>query len=148
MQQRTLKNRQTGRRGQRRGQLAPRFAPSVSRAPRQESPTAADLSTAGVEDPVRQTFRGKKLPKQDDLKIVEGIGPKIAELIQEAGITTWAALATADPAQLQQILEDAGPRFRMHNPQTWPKQAQLAHEGKWQQLEQWQDELDGGKPPE
>ena len=117
------------------------------------APAASLLSTsatstvdgAGGEDPVKQTYRGKKLPKQDDLKIVEGIGPKIEELFHAADINTWQSLATADPERLSQILKDAGPRFQMHNPETWPNQARLAAEGKWQELEQYQDLLDGGR---
>jgi len=109
------------------------------------SGNSATSDLAGDEDPVKQTFRGKKLPKQDDLKIVEGIGPKIEELFHAANINTWQALAAAEPERLSQILKDAGPRFQMHTPDTWPHQAQLAAEGKWQELEQYQDHLDGGR---
>lgn len=118
------------------------------------SPTAAvaqaktDAAVAGEENPVNATFRGKKLPKKDDLKIVEGIGPKIAELFQADGISTWEQLSKADPERLKEILSAAGPRYRIHNPETWPAQAKLASEGQWQELETYQDVLDGGRPPE
>lgn len=118
---------------------------AAARSPDATSP--ADSAAGGEEDPVKTTFRGKKLPKQDDLKIVEGIGPKIEQLFHDAGINTWAALAKADPEQLTQILRDAGPRFQMHNPATWPAQANMAAEGQWQKLEQYQDELSGGREP-
>ena len=81
----------------------------------------------------------------DDLTKVEGIGPKINELFQNAGIRTFADLAAATEEQLKQILVDAGPRFASKNPGTWPRQAELAAEGKWDELKAWQDELDGGK---
>jgi len=42
-------------------------------------------------------------------------------------------------------LEAAGSQFKMHDPTTWPKQSQMAHEEKWDELKKWQDELDGGK---
>ena len=87
---------------------------------------------------------GKKV-KQDDLKIVEGIGPKIEELLHNAGITTWAELAAADVEKVRQILDEAGSKFNMHDPATWGKQAQLAHEGQWEALATYQDELKGGK---
>lgn len=112
----------------------------------EKTSATSEPSLAGVEDRVKQTFKGKKLPKQDDLKIVEGIGPKIEELFRADGIETWKQLSQADPSRLQKILEDAGPRFRMHNPATWPQQAALADDGKWQELEQLQDDLDGGRP--
>ncbi len=80
--------------------------------------------------------------KPDDLKKVEGIGPKIAATLNEAGITTFAELAKTKPAKISEII--AGVRGN-HVPDTWPKQAKLAAEGKWEELKKWQDELDGGK---
>jgi large subunit ribosomal protein L27 len=87
---------------------------------------------------------GKKV-KQDDLKLVEGIGPKIEELMHAAGITTWAELAAAPIEKLEAILDEAGPRFRIHDPATWGKQAAMADAGQWQELETYQDELKGGR---
>jgi predicted flap endonuclease-1-like 5' DNA nuclease len=90
------------------------------------------------------TVMGKKI-KQDDLKIVEGIGPKIEELYHNAGIKTWKALSETATSVSQKILDDAGSRYTIHNPETWAKQALLAYEGKWQELKDWQDSLDGGR---
>ncbi|WP_413776746.1 50S ribosomal protein L27 [Haliscomenobacter sp.] len=87
---------------------------------------------------------GKKV-KQDDLKLVEGIGPKIEELMHAAGITTWAELAAAPIEKLEAILDEAGPRFRIHDPATWSKQAAMADAGQWEELETYQDELKGGR---
>jgi len=87
---------------------------------------------------------GKKV-KQDDLKLVEGIGPKIEELMHAAGITTWAELAAAPIEKLEAILDEAGPRFRIHDPATWGKQAAMADAGQWEELESYQDELKGGR---
>jgi large subunit ribosomal protein L27 len=82
---------------------------------------------------------------EDNLKIVEGIGPKIEQLIKDRGIKTWAQLSETPVETLQSILHDAGSRYTMHNPGTWPRQAKLAAEGKWEELEVLQKELDGGK---
>lgn len=82
--------------------------------------------------------------KMDDLKIVEGIGPKIAELLNNAGITTWAGLADTPVEKIQEVLEAAGSRFALANPGSWPRQAGLAANGKWDELARLQDELDGG----
>ena len=87
---------------------------------------------------------GKKV-NQDDLKLVEGIGPKIEELFHEAGIKTWTALSETSIERCKEILDAAGERFQIHNPGTWPKQCELMYEGKWQELKEWQDKLDGGK---
>jgi len=83
--------------------------------------------------------------KPDDLKIVEGIGPKIEELFHNAGIMTWKDLSETSPDKLREILRAAGSRFQMHDPATWPEQARLAAEGKWEELEEYQDFLQGGR---
>ncbi len=81
----------------------------------------------------------------DDLKKIEGIGPKIEQLLKEADIKTFAALAAAKVDRLKAILADAGNRYATHDPTTWPQQAEMAAAGKWDELKKWQDELDGGK---
>lgn len=90
------------------------------------------------------SFMGKKIAL-DDLKIVEGIGPKIEELYHNAGIKTWKALSETSTEKSQSILIAAGERYSVHNPSTWARQAELAYHGKWQELKEWQDALDGGK---
>ncbi len=87
---------------------------------------------------------GKKI-KADDLKVVEGIGPKIEELLHNAGITTWAALADAELETIQSVLDEAGSNFRIADPGTWSQQARLAADGQWEELEQLQDSLKGGR---
>ena len=84
----------------------------------------------------------KSTKKGDDLKKIEGIGPKIAETLVAAGIVTFADLAKAEPANISEII--AGVRGN-HVTDTWPKQAEMAAEGKWDELKTWQDELKGGK---
>jgi predicted flap endonuclease-1-like 5' DNA nuclease len=87
---------------------------------------------------------GKKI-KQDDLKIVEGIGPKIEALYFKAGIKTWKALSETPVEKSQAILNEAGENFALHNPGSWAKQALMAFEGKWAMLKEWQDTHKGGK---
>ncbi len=82
---------------------------------------------------------------KDDLKIVEGIGPKIEEILNAAGINTFSELENTDVEKLKATLAEAGGQYKSHNPTTWPKQAGLAAAGKWDELKKWQDELDGGK---
>jgi len=74
--------------------------------------------------------------KPDDLKKIEGIGPKIASTLVEAGIATYADLAKAKPAAISEII--AGVRGS-HVTDTWPAQAKLASDGKWDELKKWQD---------
>ncbi|MFZ1703583.1 MAG: helix-hairpin-helix domain-containing protein [Saprospiraceae bacterium] len=82
---------------------------------------------------------------KDNLTKIEGIGPKIAEIFNNAGILTFAHLAAADVEQLKNLLSEAGPRFTAHDPTTWPQQATFAADGKWDELKAWQDTLDGGR---
>ncbi len=86
-----------------------------------------------------------KAIKQDDLKVVEGIGPKISEMFQNAGITTWKALSETAVARCQEVLDGGGERYRVHDPASWPMQSKMAYEGKWAELAKWQDEHDHGK---
>ncbi len=84
-------------------------------------------------------------PATDDLKKVEGIGPKIAGLLNDAGINTFADLGKAKITTLREVLANAGKRYQMHDPKTWSKQAKLAAKGKWDELKALQDVLNGGK---
>jgi hypothetical protein len=79
----------------------------------------------------------------DDLKRIEGIGPKISSVLAAAGIKTFGQLADADVGRLQQVLTDAG--MTLADPGSWSEQARLAAAGDWTALEKLQDELQGGR---
>lgn len=83
----------------------------------------------------------------DDLKKIEGIGPKVAEILTENGIATFAALADTAAEKIKGILSEKGGTYAAMDPTTWPAQSKMAAEGKWDELKKWQNELDGGKPP-
>jgi len=102
-------------------------------------------STLAAFDPKLAFSVMRKKIKQDDLKVVEGIGPKIEALYHAAGITTWKQLAGTPVEQSRSILLTGGRRFVMHNPETWAQQAELAVAGKWQELKEWQNKLHGGR---
>ena len=76
------------------------------------------------------------------MKKIEGIGPKIASTLAEAGIKTFADLAKAKPAKISEIIAEVRGN---HVTDTWPAQAKLAADGKWDELKALQDKLDGGK---
>lgn len=110
---------------------------------------AAGGDTADVEpelifdgDAAKAVF-GKKI-KADDLTVVEGIGPKISELYNNAGISTWYQLSKTPVEKSQEILNGGGSRFLMHKPTSWAKQAGMAFRGEWKELLHLQDILDGG----
>jgi len=79
----------------------------------------------------------------DDLKRIEGIGPKFSEVLGQAGITTFAQLAGTGVERLKQIIQKAG--LRLADPTTWPEQAKWAAAGDWDGLERLQSELKGGR---
>ena len=82
---------------------------------------------------------------EDDLKVVEGIGPKIEELLKNAGIFSFVSLATSTPETIKEILNEAGDRYKMHDPGSWPNQAAFAAQGRWEELDQLKDQLKGGR---
>ena len=82
---------------------------------------------------------------EDDLKVVEGIGPKIESILKASGIHSLGVLADTGTERLREILDEAGSRFKSHNPKTWAVQAGLAADGKIAELKAWQKELKGGK---
>ncbi|MCB0527672.1 MAG: hypothetical protein H6565_12220 [Lewinellaceae bacterium] len=84
---------------------------------------------------------------KEDLTVVEGIGPKIQELLYQYGIQTYRQLAETDVAKLKEILAAAGPQLAMHDPGTWPSQANLAANDQWEALKSIQGFLKGGKKP-
>lgn len=81
----------------------------------------------------------------DDLTRITGIGPKISNILQTAGIRTYAGLGKLEPHQLEQILEEAG--LRAANTSTWPEQARLAARGDWETLESLKHMRRGSRNP-
>lgn len=98
---------------------------------------------AAAATPKKET--AKEEASADDLTKVEGIGPKMAGVFNAAGINTFAELAAKTAEELKAILDAAEGNFAAHDPGTWPEQAKMAADGKWDELKKWQDELDGGK---
>lgn len=100
---------------------------------------------SGGKKPESRMAMGATAGKKDDLKKVEGIGPKIEKLMNAAGITTFKELAEAPLDKIQKILDEAGPRYRVADPGTWSQQAALAAKGNWDELKTLQDNLSGGR---
>jgi len=86
----------------------------------------------------------KKAVKADDLLKIEGVGPKASDALVAAGMDTFAKIAKAKPEAISSILSDSSSYLAHLDPTTWPKQAALAAEGKWDELKAMQDELNGG----
>ena len=109
-------------------------APAAAEAPAKEEPKKVEAKAAPT---------AKKVTPEDMTKI-EGVGPKTAEALHANGITTYAALAKAAPDAIKTLLTEASPRLAHLEPASWPKQAQMAADGKWEELKEWQDNVKGG----
>lgn len=115
-------------------------APATPKA----APKPAASKVADVIDLTAAKKAGFALKNANDLTVVEGIGPKINELFNNAGVKTFAQLAKQSVAQMRKVLDDGGSRFRIANPSTWAQQAALAADNKWDELKKLQDNLSGG----
>ena len=102
----------------------------LSKIPLKEKPLKKTIKKASAK-PIAKTV---KKSKKDDLKKIEGIGPKIATILTENGLGTFEKLSKASVKVLEGILKEAGSRYAMHKPNSWPKQAKLASADKWDEL--------------
>ena len=133
---------------------APTSAATAKAAPKPSAakPAAAPAATASkaapkmaaVIDLAAAKKAGFALKNANDLTVVEGIGPKINELFNNAGVKTFVQLAAQNVTQMRKVLDDGGSRFRIANPSTWAQQAALAADNKWEELKKLQDNLSGG----
>jgi len=114
-------------------------------APKNETKKAEPKAKAAPKAAAKKPAEKKATGKADDLKKIEGIGPKIKELFHSHNVTTWKDLANCTVEKCKEVLKSGGKRFEIHKPGTWPKQAEMAAKGEWQKLKDWQDQLNGGK---
>ena len=127
---------------------AAKSAPATKPVVTPEKKAAAKKPAAKKAEPKKSAVKKaatKKASQSDDLKKIEGIGPKIAGLLNEAGISSFDELAKASEKQIADVLQEAGARFRLAKHDTWQEQAKLAAAGKTDELKKLQDELKGGK---
>ena len=115
---------------------------AAPKAEKVEAPKAEKLVEATEEKAVKAPKASKK---GDDLTIVEGVGPKAAEALVTAGIDTFVKLAAASAEEVKAILDASSNKVQHLDPTTWAQQAQLAADGKMDELKKLQDELNGGK---
>ena len=126
------------------GAKAAKKAESKQEAPKKEAAPKAEAKKAAPKAEAKKAAP-KAAAKGDDLRKIEGIGPKTAEHLNNAGITSFAALAEASVERIREILEEAGPRYKSIDPTSWPVQARMAADGQWAELKKWQEENGGSK---
>ncbi len=103
--------------------------------------TDLDLATESKFEKLAAKKLGFSSANPHDLKVIEGIGPKVEKLLKAAGLNTWNDLAAATPEALTAILAEAGDRYRLADPASWPAQAERAAAGEWQELSQLRHRL-------
>ena len=113
-------------------------------APEVVEEVAAVAEAPVVEEKKEEAPAKEEKAKADDLTKVEGVGPKAAEALVNAGLESFAKLAKADAEKIKEILTEASSRMAHLDPTSWPKQAQMAADGKWDELKEWQDNVKGG----
>jgi len=116
-------------------------APAKKETAEKKAASTAKASTTKKAAPKKAAA---KKTGADDLTKIEGIGPKAAQALTDAGLATFADVAKSTPTKIKKILDEAEGRFGAMVPDTWPKQAKLAAADKWDELKKWQDEMDGG----
>lgn len=127
--------------------LADAFAPTPAPVPDAVGLSASEVSAhVRVVDVASARAAGFNIRHMDDLTVIEGIGPRIADLLQSNGIGSFAELAQQRVEDLVAILDAGGASFRLANPQTWPVQARLAADNLWKDLKSMQREMIGGLP--
>ncbi len=131
-------------RGARRVGLVPCPEAAPAAPPVEPAPEPIEITAfAAPEESVTPPEAVEVAAPPDDLRRIEGIGPKVAALLGDAGISTYAQLAAAAPDHLREVLQAAGLRFM--DPATWPEQATLAAQGDWEGLATLQGALKGGR---
>ena len=123
-------------------------SPAISGPPSSSPPTVTGAAASGAgssELAAAAAVIGKRITI-DDLTVIEGIGPKIADLCRGIGISTWSDLAETEVSLLRTMLNDAGQRFKAHDPSSWPQQAALLAAGAWDEFAALNERLDGGRP--
>lgn len=121
--------------------------------PKQETTTLGEISALAslksaeikTEKATTKVSTIKSSEERDDLKVIEGIGPALERLLNENGIFSYDQLANHKVSLLEEILDKAGPRFRVHVPETWPEQAGLLRDGKTDAFKALTERLKGGR---
>ncbi len=121
---------------------AEKTEPAAESSP--EKPEAGKQEEAETTTAASETTTQDDDQQTDDLTKIEGMGPKAAEALVNSGMETFAKLAKAKPEKIKEILTEANSRMSHLDTNSWPKQAKMAADGKWEELKEWQDNAKAG----
>lgn len=128
------------------GEIQPEFATSsddpVESEPPNSDPGMARPDPAAVQIVAPRPAGAFDVKSgSDNLKFIEGIGPRIAQVLASAGITSFEQLAQQPVEKLKPILAAARISLKLHSPDTWPVQARLAASGQWDELREFKERM-------
>lgn len=118
-------------------------APQAPLAQQKRAPLSAPKTLSFSKNNKNVEYQASEVSKKDDLQVIEGVGPRIEEVLNNNGIHTWKELSQTPEKDLKLILEKSG--LGSHDPKTWPKQAHMADNAYWDELKEYQDILFGGR---
>lgn len=119
----------------------------------EEAPAVAETVAVAKEEVKEEAPKKEAAPKKaakaktskgDDLTKIEGVGPKAAEALTNAGLETFAKVAKTKADKMKEVLTEASSRLAHLDTTSWPKQAKMAADEKWDELKAWQDSVKGG----
>ena len=119
--------------------------PTPAKVDTKPAPVIAKVPNVEVHvEATKEAVANEMNTEADDLTKIEGVGPKAAEALVAAGMSTFEAVAKADADKIKEILTESSSRMAHLDPTSWPKQAKMAADGKWDELKEWQDNAKGG----
>ncbi|MGB3142533.1 MAG: 30S ribosomal protein S2 [Maribacter sp.] len=119
--------------------------PTPAKVDTKPNPVVAKVPNVEVDvEATQKAVANDTTSEADDLTKIEGVGPKAAEALVAAGMTSYADVAKGDAEKIKEILTESSSRMAHLDPTSWPKQAKMAAEGKWDELQAWQDSVKGG----
>ena len=126
------------------GKVVSRRDLGTSRVEKKAGVRSTSMTTVTEKTSSSKSSKTKFSVNDNKLQVIEGIGPKIEVVLNNAGINNFSQLANTSSSRLVNILASAGSAYRVHNPKSWPEQAHLARNKEWAALIKLQKELDGG----
>ena len=123
------------------------FVPGHTEPVAKKWPATTVLTRFAIQDDDHHADHGAatgSAAEPDDLTRIEGIGPKLQEILYGGGLRTYQALSQEDPQTLRTVIKEAG-FSAPFDPESWPEQATLAAAGKWDELDELQGRLVAGR---
>lgn len=101
------------------------------------------LAKASIPAPAKEVH--KEIVEPDDLTKIDGIGKKLAQVLNEQGIRSFADLASQKASELKELLIAVNPRYKMYSTTSWSQQARMAAKADWKGLRKLQKQLKEAK---